>query len=138
MKQIIFIMAAALCLAACNQNEPTDTKKGGDDTTSQHQPANPATWSPVGKRYVVDIAPETEPDTVRWFVFCTIPELEEDSTRGVQLHYQAKHVSYGYTIYSYELNYPQLSLIRYGEKPLYATFKDTLTLIWKGDTYSCD
>lgn len=57
MKRIIFIMAAALCLAACSQNEPTDTKKGGD-TTSQYQPANPDTWSPVGKLYVRDRSAE--------------------------------------------------------------------------------
>ena len=138
MKRIIFIMAAALSLVACNQNTPDDTKKGGDTPTFQHQPSDPASWSPVGKTYILDIAPEAEPDTVRWFVFCTIPELGEDSTRGLQLHYQAKHVSSGYTIYSYELNYPKLSLIRYGEKPLYASFQDTLTLVWNGDTYTCN
>lgn len=140
MKLSIFSLAlcfAALFLSACNTNDP-DTKKGGDDTTSLHQPANPSSWSPDGKTYILDIAPEAEPDTVRWFVFCTIPELGEDSTRGVQLHYQAKHVSSGYTIYSYELDYPQLSLIRYGEKPLYASFQDTLTLVWDGNTYSCN
>lgn len=52
MKRIIFIMAAALSLVACNQNTPDDTKKGGDTPTSQHQPANPSTWSPVGHKYV--------------------------------------------------------------------------------------
>ncbi len=58
MKRIIFIMAAALGLVACNQNEPDDTKKGGDTPTSQHQPSDPATWSPVGKRYVRDRSAE--------------------------------------------------------------------------------
>lgn len=58
MKRIIFIMAAALSLAACNQNTPDDTKKGGDTPTSQHQPSDPATWSPEGKRYVRDRSAE--------------------------------------------------------------------------------
>lgn len=92
----------------------------------------------MGKTYILDVSPEVDLDTVRWFTFCTIPDLGEDSIHGVKLHYQAKHVSRGYTIYSYELNYPKLSLIQYGEKPLDASFRDTLTLIWNGDTYSCD
>lgn len=47
MKRIIFLMAAALSLVACNQNEPT---RG--DETQKNQPANPSTWSPVGHKYV--------------------------------------------------------------------------------------
>ena len=49
MKRIIFIMAAALSLVACNQNEPA---RG--DETQKNQPANPSTWSPVGQMYVCD------------------------------------------------------------------------------------
>ena len=59
MKPSYFILALlcafSMAFVSCENNDP-DTKKGGDDTTSQHQPANPATWSPVGKMYIVDIS----------------------------------------------------------------------------------
>lgn len=55
MKPSYFILALlcafSMAFVSCENNDP-DTKKGGDDTTSQHQPAYPATWSPNGKTYV--------------------------------------------------------------------------------------
>ena len=50
-------LSVALFLSSCNTNDP-DTKKGGDTPTSQHQPSDPATWSPVGKMYVRDRSAE--------------------------------------------------------------------------------
>lgn len=48
MKKIFFLLAAVCCLFACTpktHNEP-------DDKTKLNQPANPATWSPIGHIYV--------------------------------------------------------------------------------------
>lgn len=134
---LALLCAFSMAFVACNQNTPDDTKKGGD--TQTNQPADPSTWSPVGKMYIQDFPAEVDQDTVHWFVFGIFPELGEDSTRGVQYHYRAKNGGkYGYTWYVYELDYPQIILRQYGEDPVSTSFIDTLTLKWQGYTYSCD
>ena len=55
MKKYLFFVFVAICLMACNQNTPDDTKKGGD-ASSLHQPTDSASWCPVGKRYVRDLS----------------------------------------------------------------------------------
>ena len=137
MKRIIFIMAAAMSLAACNQNTPDDTKKGGDDTTSQHQPSDPATWSPVGKVYMQYVPTnELPPDTIRWLEFYNLPELGEDSAI-VHIKYETKG-SKGYVAYQYSINYPDIVLSRDGKDDDYATFRDTLNIVMHDVLFTCD
>ena len=49
MKRIIPFLLVALCFACSPQNEPEVPE---EDPTTKNQPADPATWSPVGKMYV--------------------------------------------------------------------------------------
>lgn len=131
MKRIIFLMAAALSLVACNQNTPDDTKKGGDTPTSQHQPSDPASWSPVGKRYVADISGEDKN-----------PYGYEQFWHVV--HFFSRDSAYSYatihadltpmpdmpfnTYSSYKMSYPKV-ITTVGIDKSEALFTDTLTLV---------
>lgn len=114
MKRIIFLMAAALSLVACNQNTPDDTKKGGDDTTSQHQPANPDTWSPVGHKYV-----STDKD----FPDREITFLSKDSFLWKREEHER--------VYPYSIEYPTIYV--WEEKHAWLKFTDTLNISRKSD-----
>ena len=126
MKRIIFIMAAALCLAACNQNEPTDTKKGGN-TTSLHQPSDPASWSPEGKRYVRDLSVSHGYDClfqVVWFRTGDSAVIYDSTTPDImQMDERIIHCSY-------TIDYPNVPMIFEGggSQPDNFHFADTLTL----------
>lgn len=131
MKRIIFIMAAALSLAACNQNTPDDTKKGGDTPTSQHQPSNPATWSPVGKTYVADISgADKNPYGFDYFMH-VVYFFSKDSalsygTTNRDLSPQPDKPYY--TPSRYQVSYPDVTFI-IGVDKGYGYFSDTLTLV---------
>lgn len=112
MKRIIFLMAAALSLVACNQNTPDDTKKGGDTPTSQHQPSDPATWSPVGHKYV-----STDDSNYGRYLGAQIDFLTTD-TFYWDLFYEQKR--------RYRIEYP-LVYIDFYETPQFK-FIDTLTI----------
>ena len=114
MKRIIFIMAAAMSLAACNQNEPTDTKKGGDTTTSQHQPSDPDTWSPVCHKYT-----STDED----YLNREITFISKDSFLWKREDHQK--------VYPYRIEYP-IIYVWENESP-WLKFVDTLTISRKSD-----
>ena len=124
MKHYILLIAAALMLAACNQNTP-DTKKGGD-TTSLHQPANPSTWSPVGKRYMRDRS------TNNAYGYTEFYEVVKFTTKDSAVWYSTINkdltpMDEYYNPARYQLNYPNVTLI-FGIDPDEYVFKDTLTL----------
>lgn len=141
MKRIIFIIAAALCLAACSQNEPTDTKKGGD-TTSLHQPSDPATWSPAGHVYVYETTWENSPAADHYWAwvikFYSGREVVEYETPNRNLSY---HQDFLHTVdsTSYYTEYP---ILKYNSPAVLGyidmVFNDTLSLYWKANnvTYS--
>lgn len=120
MKRYIFIMSAALCLAACNQNEPTDTKKGGDNTYL-NQPSYPSTWSPVGHKYV-----STDEDPVYGHYGNEITFLSKDSFLW-QREGDVKVVPYKLqypTIYVWEDLYPWLKFVDTLTITKYASMED--------------
>jgi len=132
MKPSYFILALlcafSMAFVACNQNTPDDTKKGGDDTTSQHQPANPDTWSPVGKMYVCDRSNDN-PYDYDYFMH-VIYFFSKDSA-----------LSYGttnrdlspmpeqpyYTPSAYRVSYPNVTFVMGADDGI-GVFSDTLTL----------
>ena len=150
MKRIIFIMAAALCLAACNQNEP-------------NQPIDPQNWSPVGKRYLDEAYAHsifygyerTLPDTTEWIDFMsTGAELNDDSLKdstnlavhNTTIHYEdiitdtLKIIglwSGSYSVLHFTVNYPHILFyapieengIVHIDTIALGYFKDTLTLL---------
>ena len=141
MKRIIFIMASALCLAACNQNEPTDTKKGGD-TTSLYQPSDPSTWSPSGHVYVYETTWENSTAADHYWAwvikFYSGREVVEYETPNRNLSY---HPDFLHTVdsTSYYTEYP---ILKYNSPAVLGyidmVFNDTLSLYWKANnvTYS--
>lgn len=134
MKRIIFIMAAALCLAACNQNEPTDTKKGGD-TTSLHQPSDPATWSPSGHVYVYETTWENSTDADHYWAY-VFNFYSEDScvkyeTPNRDLTYHEISMR---TVDSsrYEMHYPTADYYSLAGGTVDIQFKDTTSFFYSG------
>ena len=115
MKPSYFILALlcafSMAFVSCENNDP-DTKKGGDDTTSQHQPANPATWSPVGHKYV-----STDDSHYGRYLGAQINFLTTD-TFYWDLFYEQKR--------RYRIEYP-LVYIDFYETPQFK-FIDTLTI----------
>ena len=116
MKNHIFsIILASVCCAfvACNQNTPDDTKKGGDNT-SLNQPSYPATWSPVGHKYV---------STDEEYLNREITFLSKDSFLWKREDHQK--------VYYYKVEYPT---IYYSENLVaWLKFSDTLTITRKSD-----
>ena len=124
---IVFVAFAALFLTACNQNTPDDTKKGGDDTTSQHQPSDPASWSPVGKTYVCDYGKTTDKD----YRYSVVDFFSKDSAVSYVSSEEdlTPKENYGITTrhWAYECSYPNIKFI-IGNSWCDMAFKDTLTL----------
>lgn len=138
MKRIIFIMAAAMSLVACNQNTPDDTKKGGD--TQTNQPADPSTWSPVGKMYVCDSTWKDSPaDDKYWgwvFHFITKDSVVKYETPNRDLSYSEFSMN---TIDSirYEISYPTISFYCIGISGTIDTdFPDTTKFVFSERTYA--
>lgn len=127
---LALLCASSMLLCSCEPNDP-ETKKGGDDTASLHQPADPATWSPVGKRYVADISGEDKN-----------PYGYEQFWHVV--HFFSRDSAYSYatihddltpmpdmpfnTYSSYKMSYPKV-ITTVGIDKSEALFTDTLTLI---------
>ncbi len=126
MKPSYFILALlcafSMAFVSCENNDP-DTKKGGDNTTSQHQPANPATWSPVGHKYV-----SIDNDTLNGrYKGWTVEFLSRDSVLRVESGYPFRS--------TYRLQYPNVYLGT-SETPWYK-FIDTLTITRYFDSSDC-
>lgn len=123
----LLALLCAFTLISCNQNTPDDTKKGGDTPTSQHQPSDPASWSPVGKRYVCDNDTINE-DGYRYSI---IDFVSKDSALSFfSASYDLTPISYigeYYQHWAYSCTYPELKLLR-GNNNVPLTFSDTLTL----------
>lgn len=126
MKRIIFLMAAALSLVACNQNTPDDTKKGGDTPTSQHQPSDPATWSPVGKRYVRDRS-KTNPYGYDFFKEVVVFDTKNHAVWYGTVNEDLSPMDKYYNPATYKISYPDLTFTFGADKDEYH-FTDTLTL----------
>ena len=129
---LICAMALALCFASCNQNEPTDTKKGGDTPTSQHQPSNPATWSPAGHIYIYETTWENSPAKDKYWVW-VLDFISKDSVIWYETHERNLSTEYARPCEktTYELTYPKLILHLDTGREL--TFTDTTTIhvpIW--------
>ena len=126
MKKYLFFAFAAICLMACNQNTPDDTKKGGD-TTSQHQPSDPASWSPIGKRYVRDLSVSHGYDClfqVVWFRTGDSAVIYDSTTPDImQMDERIIHCSY-------TIDYPNVPMNFFKDfyQPDNFHFTDTLTL----------
>lgn len=145
MKPSYFILALlcafSMAFVSCENNDP-DTKKGGDDTTSQHQPANPAMWSPAGHIYIYETTWENSPAADHYWVwvinFYSDGEVVEYETPNRDLSY---HLDYLNTIdsTSYYTEYP---ILKYNSPAVLGyidmVFSDTLSLYWKANnvTYS--
>lgn len=127
MKRIIFIMAAALSLVACNQNTPDDTKKGGD--TQTNQPANPSTWSPVGKMYVCDTTWSKSPASDKYWAW-VLDFFSKDSAvwYETELRDLTYNGSMAYERVSYDIDYPNLTLHFHANEDRPLVFKDTTVL----------
>ena len=135
MKRIIFLMAAALSLVACNQNTPDDTKKGGDTPTSQHQPSDPATWSPVGHVYVYETTWENSPASDHYWVW-VLDFISKDSVmvyqtpnRDLSYHSDFMHLV---EPNSYIIEYPKLTRYYLTTEARYLEFNDTTTIVSTG------
>lgn len=127
MKRIIFLMAAALSLVTCNQNTPDDTKKGGD--TQTNQPADPSTWSPVGKRYVCDTTWSKSPAADKYWAW-VLYFFSEDSAvwYETELRDLTYNGSMAYERVSYDIDYPNLTLHFHANEDRPLVFKDTTVL----------
>ena len=132
MKNHIFsiILAAVCCaFAACNQNEPTDTKKGGDTPTSQHQPSDPATWSPAGKRYAYTYEDEGTHEVLEFvskdsiYIYDT-PNSDYTFNEGVN---PATNMGYNFSKSHYSIEYPNLFI---GTSRREMTFNDTTSIYY--------
>ena len=135
MKPSYFILALlcafSMAFVACENNDP-DTKKGGDDTTSQHQPANPATWSPNGKTYVCDRSDRNPYNVTEfWEVirFTDAINAVYYGTTNKDLTPVEDNVDMQIQRARYATSYPALTLdFEIAESHL--SFTDTLTLKW--------
>lgn len=140
MKNHIFsIILAAVCCAfvACNQNTPDDTKKGGD-TTSLHQPSDPATWSPAGHIYVYETTWENSPASDNYWVW-VLDFISNDSVIWYETYERDLSTKNAQPCErtTYEIVYPKLLLHLDTGREL--TFTDTLTIhadIWGGFDYT--
>lgn len=131
MKPSSFILALlcafSMAFVSCENNDP-DMKKGGDDTTSQHQPANPATWSPNGHRY----AAPYEGDDYGFYVYQFFSQdsvlayqtIKSDYSLDEEYQYTYKQVGH------YTIDYPCLII---GRENLKLTFRDTTEIFYPLD-----
>ncbi len=121
----VCLFAAAITFTSCNQNTPDDTKKGGDSTTS-HQPANPATWSPVGKIYTRDRSTNNAYG-YDYFIEVVTFYTKDSAVWYGTIHSDLTPMDDYYNPASYKLNYPALTFTFGIDKDEYH-FTDTLTL----------
>lgn len=130
MKKSFFVFAAigllvvATIFISCNQNNPDDTMNGGDHITSQHQPNDPATWSP-DKKLFVSTDSSKYGDSIDVIAFWN---------SKIASFYRTDIITYdardGYYNMFYNLPcYPNITLTN-GNVKYHMTFKDTLTLYW--------
>lgn len=138
MKPSYFILALlcafSMAFVSCENNDP-DTKKGGDDTTSQHQPANPATWSPAGHVYVYETTWENSPAADHYWAHVA-DFFSKDSVFFYQTHNRDIFSESDYTATSkasYTMNYPKV--VCKFPNVYYYQFKDTLTFVESGHDY---
>lgn len=124
---LALLCAFSMAFVACNQNTPDDTKKGGDTPTSQHQPSDPATWSPAGHIYIYETTYKNSSAPDKYWVW-VLDFFGGDSV----IWYETDHrdLTYNgspaYERTTYELNYPKLLLhIDTGRE---VTFIDTTTI----------
>lgn len=126
----VCLFAAAITFTSCNQNTP-DTKKGGDSTTS-HQPANPATWSPAGHVYVYETTWENSPAADKYWVW-VLDFISKDSVIWYETYERDLSTKNAQPCErtKYDMNYPKLNLHLDTGREL--TFIDTTTIhapIW--------
>lgn len=119
MKKLISLMAAlCLLLVSCEKKDPVDPAK-------LNQPEDPATWSPVGKKYVsIDI--DTMDGRFKGWTVEFISGTQMKRTFG-----KYNHTEQG----RYRMNYPKVYLGD-SETPWYK-FIDTLTLTRFYDMSDC-
>ena len=135
MKRIIFIMAAALSLVACNQNTPDDTKKGGDTPTSLNQPSDPASWSPEGHIYIYETTWDDSPAADHYWAY-VFNFYSEDScvkyeTPNRDLTYHEISMR---TVDSsrYDMHYPTADYYSLAGGTVDIQFKDTTSFFYSG------
>ena len=127
----ILALLCVFTLISCNQDEPDDTKKDGDTPTSQHQPSDPATWSPVGKMYVSDISGEDKNPYGYEQFWHVINFFSKDSAYSYCTIYNdltpMPEMDFN-TYSSYKMAYPKV-FFTVGIDKSEASFTDTLTII---------
>lgn len=131
MKKILLsvVLITSALFIACNKNEPTDTKKGGDNTTSQHQPSDPATWSPAGKRYAYTYEDEGTHEVLEFvskdsiYIYDT-PNSDYTFNEGVN---PATNMGYNFSKSHYSIEYPNLFI---GTSRREMTFNDTTSIYY--------
>lgn len=137
------LCAFLIAFVSCEKNDP-DTKKGGDDTTSQHQPSNPASWSPQGHVYIYETTWENSPASDKYWVwvlnFYSKDRCVKYETPNRNLTYHECSMQTVDTL-QYSVEYPHLFLYVWGSKDNPLDFKDTITLVrsnenWDYPTYT--
>lgn len=124
MKRALFILAAVCCMMSCTERNNPDTKRG--DTTEQNQPANPSTWSPVGKRYMRDRSTNNAYGYTEFYE--VVDFFKKDSAVWYGTIYKdLTPMENYYNPARYQLEYPNLTFTFGIDKDEY-TFRDTLTL----------
>lgn len=134
MKKYLFILLILLGIVitetGCNSNTPDGQKPGGANAGT-NQPANPATWSPVGKTYICDRSgADNNPNGLDFFLevlrFAENSNIQHFCSASEDLT-PLEPLSENYEEGLYKCSYPDVQLIFGGEKrPL--QFVDTLTL----------
>ena len=121
---MIFLLAA-LALGACSSQTLTL-----EEETPQHQPENPATWSPAGKVYVSEntCSGNGHDNWSAVFVFHS-QTFERWETYDDSIFDKTK--SPNAETFSYRLEYPQLYQVSsHTYESIYITFSDTCTFMY--------
>ena len=122
---LALLCASSMLLCSCEPNDP-ETKKGGDDTASLHQPADPATWSPVGHRYICNRSSDN-PYGYEYFVEVIDFFKRDSAVMYGTINHDLSPMEKCYNPARYKMNYPKV-IMTFGIDERECTFTDTLTL----------
>mgnify|MGYP006873078499 CR=1 FL=1 len=130
MKHFLFIVLAVFLLVSCYQNEPSkyvdDSSINNDENVQLHQPADYATWSPIGKKYVRDRS--NEHVLGNDYFFEVVWFQTKDSAVWYNSIYPDLSQMYQSYYVSYEIEYPKAYLTFFEINRDEYYFTDTLTL----------
>ena len=125
MKRLVPVFV--FCLLGCVSCEQNDPKRGGD--SSLNQPSDPASWSPVGKRYVYTYEDEGTHEVLEFvskdsiYIYDT-PNSDFSYNDGIN---PVTDMGYSISKSIYAVEYPDLFV---GSNRRKMTFNDTISIYY--------